>query len=205
MTKGASASFVVLMDVNMRILLLALALIWVPQSYAQKGLFLTADEYYAQAFEGVYSAEMLWLNKDLLKQAELILGHRFRGMRTRYQAQKVEGTGRTAWIFEEIGKTHPITIGVVVVSVEGKADHIEQVRILEFRESRGGEVRYDTFTDQFIAVGIKDSDSDEYKLDQSIDGITGATMSVRAVKKVARLALYFHAQTPFSTPEGAAL
>lgn len=189
----------------MRIFLWILVLVWMPQSHAQKGLFLTADEFYAQAFDGDYSTEMLWLNKDLLEQAETILNHRFRGMRTRYKAQTQAGVSRTAWIFEEIGKTHPITIGVVVVSVEGKADNIEQVRILEFRESRGGEVRYDTFTDQFIAVGIKDSDSNEYKLDRTIDGITGATLSVRAVKKVARLALYFHAQTPFSTPEGAAL
>ena len=65
---------------------------------------------------------------------------------------------------------------------------IEQVRVLAFRESRGGEVRYPFFTRQFVNVGLKDDD----RLDARIDGITGATLSVSAVTKVSRLALVFH-------------
>jgi len=174
---------------------------------AQKGQFLTADDFYAQSFNGEFQAELLWLNKSLLDQAEQILGHRFRGMRTRFKAQvQVRGqetVSRTAWIFEEIGKIHPITIGVVV---EGRgqepgegvkaSDQIVAVKILEFRESRGGEVRYRMFTDQFSTVALQAGGLP--KLDQSIDGITGATLSVRAVKKVATLALFFHRQTSFS-------
>ncbi|MCV6604514.1 MAG: FMN-binding protein, partial [Porticoccaceae bacterium] len=69
---------------------------------------------------------------------------------------------------------------------------IEQVKILEFRESRGWEVRYPFFTKQFIGVGL--AHKKRYRLDSHIDGITGATLSVRAVKKVATLALFFHRQ-----------
>ncbi|MCP4949490.1 MAG: FMN-binding protein [Aestuariibacter sp.] len=33
-----------------------------------------------------------------------------------------------------------------------------------------------------------------FKLDRQIDGITGATLSVRAVTRLARMALYLHSQ-----------
>ena len=57
--------------------------------------------------------------------------------------------------------------------------------MLVFRESRGWEVRHDFFTDQFKQAQL----SDDYHLKQSIDNISGATLSVRAVKKLARIAL----------------
>lgn len=50
----------------------------------------------------------------------------------------------SAWVLNEIGKDLPITIGVAV-----QQGTIEMVRILWFRESRGWEVRYPFFTDQF--------------------------------------------------------
>ena len=91
---------------------------------------------------------------------------------------------------EEIGKELPITIGVLVNGIN-EGSHIEQVKILAFRESRGWEVRYPAFTTQYQNVKITPPN---HKLDQHIDGITGATLSVRAVTKVARLALFFHQQ-----------
>ncbi|MDO3386649.1 FMN-binding protein [Gilvimarinus sp. SDUM040013] len=153
---------------------------------AQRGVFLTPEQFHQQAFAGQGENQILWLDGDQLQQAQRILGHRFPGIRTRY----VAGGTRTAWIFDEIGKTHPITIGVVV-----EASEIVQVKILEYRESRGGEVRYDSFTRQFIGGSLIEKQP-EPKLDATIDGITGATLSVRAVKKVATLALYFHSLTP---------
>ncbi len=92
---------------------------------------------------------------------------------------------RTAWILEAIGKTKPITTGLVVK--EGK---IERLKVLQFRESRGGEIRYPFFTDQFKGLGL-----DEHgQLNRSIDGISGATLSVRAMKKLARIAILLHEQ-----------
>ena len=109
------------------------------------------------------------------------MGKRIRGIRMRYWAHD----GKTAWIMEEIGKERPITIGVVVNNHQ-----IERIKILAFRESRGWEVRYPAFTAQYENVKI----TPDYKLDQSIDGITGATLSVRAVNKVATLSLFYHQQ-----------
>ena len=62
---------------------------------------------------------------------------------------------------------------------------IEDIRVLVFRESRGWEVRYPFFTDQFKTRRL----TDDGKLDGHVDGITGATLSVRAMTKMARAAL----------------
>ena len=62
---------------------------------------------------------------------------------------------------------------------------IERVRVLIFRESRGWEIRHAFFTDQFDNASLyKDT-----QLDRHIDNISGATLSVRAVTKLARVAL----------------
>lgn len=119
---------------------------------------------------------VLWLKKDLKKQLDSILDHHYKGMRVRYWQQNK----RTAWVLEEIGKDKLITAGIVVN--EGR---IEQVKVLVFRESRGWEVRYDFFTDQFKQVELDDAN----RLHKHIDNISGATLSVRAIKKLAQIAL----------------
>lgn len=142
----------------------------------------TLDRFLAEAFAGkTPAAQMLWLTPALKTRAAKVLDHPYTGMRVKYWR---EGS-RTAWVLDEIGKERPITIGVVV-----SAGHIEQVQVLAFRESRGGEVRYPFFTRQFVNAGLKEGD----RLDRSIDGITGATLSVWAVTKVSRLALMFHSE-----------
>jgi hypothetical protein len=54
--------------------------------------------------------QALWLDKDAKVQVEDVVGHPFPGVRVRY----CEAAGKTAWILDEIGKTEPITSGVVV-------------------------------------------------------------------------------------------
>ncbi len=121
----------------------------------------------------------LWLKGELKERVREVLGHDYRRLRVRYWRQG----GLTAWILEEIGKEHPITMGVVV-----EEGHIREIRVLVFRESRGWEIRHPFFTEQFRGAGLEG----ETRLDRSIDGITGATLSVRAMRKVARLALLLH-------------
>jgi len=148
-----------------------------------------ADEYQSQedflleAFDGTTpKPRVVWLKGDIKKATGDILGHAYPGLRIRYWG---EGA-RTAWILEEIGKVKPITVGLVV-----NDDGLEKIKVLAFRESRGWEVRYPFFTDQFTGVGLTTG----HDLDQRIDGISGATLSVRALKKLARMALYLHEQT----------
>lgn len=101
-----------------------------------------------------------------------------------YDAQRVrywtEGA-RTVWILSDIGKTRPITTGYVV-----KDGRIERVKVLVYRESHGWEVRERFFTRQFRDARLKDG----RKLDKRIDNIAGATLSVRAMTRMAKLALY---------------
>jgi|TARA_Y100000310_G_scaffold345027_1_gene461267 hypothetical protein len=142
------------------------------ETYLDRGAFLR------HAFHGqAPAAEILWLSPQDRHQATVILGHPYAGLRVRYWLRN----GRSAWILDEIGKDKPITIGLVI-----EANHIVDLRILAFRESRGGEVRYPFFTDQFRGLGLQ---SDQ-RLDGMVDGITGATLSVRAVKRIANFALY---------------
>ena len=122
--------------------------------------------------------QALWLDKALKAEAEQVLERPYAGARVRY----CEGGGRTAWILDEIGKTEPITTGIVV-GEQG----VEQVRVLVFRESRGGEVHREAFTRQYLQATL----DDENRLDRRIDGITGATLSVWALNRQVRLALLF--------------
>jgi len=147
-----------------------------------KGEYLSQTAFLDQAFAGIQpAARVCWLNDRDKETALDIFSHRYAGLRVRYWQAKE----KTAWIVDEIGKTRPITIGVVVTP----ARKIERVRILAFRESRGWEVRYPAFTRQFVGVSAV---SPGTELDTSIDGVTGATLSVKAVKRVARFALYLH-------------
>jgi hypothetical protein len=122
--------------------------------------------------------EVLWLTRDLAAEAGRILGHAPMQLRQRYW--KVEG--RTVWVLDEIGKEEPITAGFIVDN--GK---IRQARVLVYRESRGGEIRYPAFLKQYEGTAL----DGERQLDRNIDGISGATLSVRAMGRMARLALYF--------------
>lgn len=138
------------------------------------------DRFLALSFpDATPSTAMLWLTPPVKQRAATILEHEYPGLRVRYW----QHGERTAWVLDEIGKERPITIGIAVEN-----GRIVQVQILAYRESRGGEVRHGFFTRQFANAGLKKGD----RLDRSIDGITGATLSVSAVNRVARLALAFH-------------
>lgn len=158
-----------------------LAVICAP-SVAQSGVFLTEDDFYQQTFNSqVPDVEVLWLKAEQKEQAKNILGRPFSRLRVRYRSLNQ----RSAWILEEIGKDRPITFGVVV-----DKGRIADISVLEYRESRGGEIRHNFFTDQFLGLGLRNNQAPT--LDGRIDGITGATLSVRASRKIATLALFFH-------------
>ena len=126
-------------------------------------------------------SKVLWITKSLKPEIYKIMGHDLAALRVRYWSKD----DKTVWILNEIGKEHPITVGLIV-----SKNKIQQLKVLVFRESRGGEVRHSFFTKQFKQIGI----TSENKLEKSIDGISGATLSVTALKKLARLALYFDQQ-----------
>lgn len=147
-------------------------------SYAAKGIYQTPKVFISNAFSGEKpEAKVIWLTTEDKATIAEILQHKYNRMRIRYWQLGDE----TVWILDEIGKEKPITIGVHI-----KAKKISHFKVLTFRESRGDEVRYDFYAQQFINAKIEDNN----QLSQHVDGITGATLSVRATTKVARIALW---------------
>jgi hypothetical protein len=122
------------------------------------------------------SQQAVWLSGEVKEQIEQVVGYPYPGVRVRY----CRNGNRTAWILDEIGKTEPITSGIVVS--DGR---VERVRVLIFRESRGAEVHRGAFTRQYEDAALRD----DFSLDRDIDGITGATLSVWALNRQVKLAL----------------
>jgi hypothetical protein len=145
---------------------------------AASGVYQEPEDFLSEVFSGeVPEPAVIWLTGERKDFAKQLLGHSYASMRVRYWRHGQ----RSAWILEEIGKEQPITVGLVV-----QQGQLERIKVLVFRESRGWEVRHPFFTDQFKNAGL-DGDGN---LDRNIDGISGATLSVRALKKLATLALY---------------
>jgi hypothetical protein len=140
--------------------------------YQEPGAFI------AEVFGSTPAPRVLWLTKDLQAQAAAILGHPPAQLRQRYWSDGA----RSVWILEETGKEELITAGFVVAG--GRIDH---VRVLVYRESRGQEVRQSSFLKQFKEAKL----AQDNRLDREIDGIVGATLSVGAMERMARLALLF--------------
>ena len=141
-------------------------------------VYQTPEEFLSLAFGNTPERRHLILKGDLAKKVRSILGHRYKKIRVPYWQQGC----RSAWILEEIGKERFITTGLVVNS-----QGLEKVKVLIFRESRGWEVRHDYFGRQFTNAKLKGQ-----KLDKRIDNISGATLSVRAVTNISRMALLLH-------------
>jgi hypothetical protein len=136
------------------------------------------DAFIAEVFGSKPATRVLWLTKDIQVQAAAILGHPPAQLRQRYWSDGA----KSVWILEETGKEELITAGFVVAG--GRIDH---VRVLVYRESRGQEVRQSSFLKQFKDARL----AQDNRLDRDIDGIVGATLSVGAMERMARLALFF--------------
>jgi hypothetical protein len=143
-------------------------------------VYQTPEQFIQTALGTLPKANVMWLDQPVKQQIESILTHPFNPIRLRYWQQQQD----TVWVLEEIGKESMITVGVHI-----SKQHIQQLKVLIYRESRGDEVRHAFFTDQFKAAQLNDT----LQLDKHIDGITGATLSVRALTKLSRIALYLHA------------
>ncbi len=142
-----------------------------------KGVYQTEEAFLHDVFgDNVPQKQSILLRSDVRESVEKILNHPYAGLKIVYWEQN----NQSAWILEEIGKEHPITFGIVVAN--GK---IKTAKVLEFREIRGWEIKYPAFTRQFIGASLRG-----YDLDRSIDGVSGATLSVWAMTAVAKLALY---------------
>jgi hypothetical protein len=142
-----------------------------------RGVYQQPEAFIAESFnDKAPPIKRIWLSGELGKTYQEVMQEAPPQLRLRYWQRDQ----RSVWILQAIGKEHPITAGFIVEN--GK---LQLARVLEFRESRGWEVRYPFFTRQFQNVGL----GEHRQLDSSIDSITGATLSVRAMRNMARMAL----------------
>ena len=137
-----------------------------------------AARFLSETFVQEPAAETLWIVGDLQPAVRGILERDYPAARVRYWRVGE----RSVWILDEVGKEMPITVGIAVNN-----GAVERMRVLVYRESRGREVMSPAFTAQFPGARL----DPERKLDRRIDGISGATLSVRALNRLARLALLF--------------
>ena len=164
---------------RLRPLLLFLIACALSASAADDQVYLAPEAFLAEAFGTTPPPSMLWITAEIQPDIEKILGHPPPRLRQRYW----KDGGKTAWILEEIGKEEFITAGFVIAN-----DRIERARVLIYREGRGMEVRYPAFLKQFDGVQLQE----KQRLSKRIDGIAGATLSVWAMERMARTALFFH-------------
>lgn len=154
-----------------------------PTLAAADTVYETQSDFLNRAFAGsAPQTRAIWLSGEIKQSVRQLLGHDYPALRLRYWCQ----APRTAWVLEEVGKELPITVGVVVDN-----QHIESLRVMVYRENRGGEVSTPAFTDQFNGISLGADNA----LGANIDGITGATLSVQALTRLAGLALFLHGQT----------
>lgn len=167
------------LNISQAIRLLAFSMLaWPWPTQAMDRVYQTPEQFIAEVFMFNPPAKLLWLGKEAQSEVSGILGHAPQQLRQRYWSLDT----RTLWILEEVGKEEQITAGFVV-----KDGRIEQAKVLVYRENRGMEVRYPAFLNQFKGAALNSGN----RLDRTIDGISGATLSVYAMHRMARLALYF--------------
>lgn len=159
--------------------------VWAKEKQASHEVFL------AQVFgKETPKSEIKTLSALDKKTIKKILRHPVSFQRVRYWRK-----GNSAvWLLEEIGKHKPIAAGFWL-------EHgvIKKAKVLAFRESRGWEIKYPYFLKQFKGASLQENNT----LHANIDGISGATLSVRAMKKMAHIALYLNQQE--SGPQSASL
>ena len=154
-----------------------------PSLAAAESVYETRAEFLGRAYHGSPpEPRVVWLSGERKSRVQQLLGHDYPALRLRYWCK----VGRSAWILDEIGKELPITVGVIIDS-----DHIQNLRVLTYRENRGGEVATPAFTDQFYGVTLDPRGG----LGTTIDGISGATLSVQALTRLANMALFLQEDT----------
>ena len=91
-----------------------------------------------------------------------------------------EKNGNSVWILNSIGKYKPITASFIIQNCKIKSAHV-----LAYREQIGYEIKYPNFLLQFTDAELNSN----MKLNKRVDNISGATLSVNSMKRMAKASL----------------
>ena len=120
--------------------------------------------------------------KKIKKQIQNQIKQKFYRDQIYYWAIKIDGKTHYALMDNTIGKTMPITFLVMF----NENQEVIHSSIIKYREAYGGEISGKNWLAQFI--GMKEDSL--YKYGKEIDGITGATLSVKSFTKgISKLSL----------------
>lgn len=147
-------------------------------SYAIDDVKETTSAFLTEAFGASAPApKALDLSDAIQSQLTQTFGKPYPQQRLRYW----KSGGTSAWILDDVGKDGyvPTTTGFIVHN-----GAIQAARVLIYRESRGDQVADPSFTKQFVGARLTGA-----QLDRQIDGISGATLSVQMMERLARAAL----------------
>ncbi len=144
-------------------------------------VFVKTSDYVKSFFNGdTPKKATVWVIGDLRDNInEVINNAESTPVRYRYWRED----NRTLWVLDSVARTMPITAGVVVE--DGK---ILDISVLTYRETRGHEVQSRVHRAQYYGAAITHNNS----LDKPINGISGSTLSVISMKRMARIALLLH-------------
>ncbi|MBQ0760350.1 MAG: FMN-binding protein [Zhongshania sp.] len=140
--------------------------------------FQTPEVFLGEVFNSkVPAPKLLVLNAESQRKIAAVFNRSFPQQRIRYW----ENGDKTVWVFDDIGKEGyvPTTSGFVVNN-----GVVESSKVLIYRESRGEQVAEPSFLNQ-----INGSKAAGNNLDKPVDNITGATLSVDMMKRMARTAI----------------
>lgn len=154
------------------------AIVTVAYGFELYKTFQTPEAFLAEVFNGnPPEPQVLSIGPNEQNRISAVFGRQFPQSRLRYWRQG----GKTAWIFDDIGKEGyvPTTCGFVIR--DGVIDHL---RVLIYRESRGEQVGEPSFLQKLLGAGANGT-----HLDRKIDSISGATLSVQMMERMARTAI----------------
>ena len=138
------------------------------------------NNYYNQDIE--IQESKFKIPKEVKKQIQNQIKQKFYRDQIYYWTIKIDDQTHYALMDNTIGKTMPITF-LVIFNENKKVIHSS---IIKYRESYGGEISGKNWLAQFI--GMKQDSL--YKHGKEIDGITGATLSVKSFTKgISKLSL----------------
>lgn len=137
----------------------------------------TTEEFVGSQFDGAPPPmKVITVTGEVSRVCASVTGRPY----VRKEIQYWQRDETTVWILATRGKHGVITAGFRVVG-----GVIQDSRVLDHREMRGRGIESRRFLKQFRGVRL----DPKGQLDRRIDGITGATISLNAMKALAALAL----------------
>ena len=119
---------------------------------------------------------ILILDKQIKKEVENQVKQKFYRDKLYYWTiSQVDTTIAYAFLDNVIGKSMPITF-MVILNIDGD---IISANVIKYREAYGSEVGNKGWLQQFINF----NNISTYNIDKDIDGISGATISVKSMSK----------------------